>query len=360
MIQRVIILAYLLLNSELKGFIENPYYYFDEKNYNSALDIDALMLTQGWRAYKYEKTMPNTNYAYQPEKNLIVSGTVGEYFNPKKRPKKPLDINLIVYGEPVDTYTQEITSKGKYFFELDNVYKSNTELFMQVVDKKGKPIDFSINLDKSWSPKVHIQKEQNVALPRHIKSSFIERVEIDDKIQKKYETSSNTIALDEVKLKDYKLTPAREEFIALHGEPDTVIDGKELNEKAPDWNYGLFSVLRSKYKDDVDVILVGPPTGRQWLLARVKNYDFTYILVDNIPIHKWDYPYLEDFPADEIESIDIMRNPKDKNRYCTQTFPGARRCPERVALVNIYTHSKKGFFGLTKAKGVLTSNIRGF
>jgi len=143
-----------------------------------------------------------------------------------------LDINLIVYGEPVDTYTQEITSKGKYFFELDNVYKSNTELFMQVVDKKGKPIDFSINLDKSWSPKVHIQKEQNVALPRHIKSSFIERVEIDDKIQKKYETSSNTIALDEVKLKDYKLTPAREEFIALHGEPDTVIDGKELNEKS--------------------------------------------------------------------------------------------------------------------------------
>ncbi|WP_299121056.1 hypothetical protein [uncultured Winogradskyella sp.] len=354
------ILSYLLLNSELKGFVENPMYYFDKQNKDRGLDIDALMLTQGWRAYKYQKTTPNTTYAYQPEKNLTVSGTVGEYFNPNKKPKNPLDINLFVYGEPMNTYTQEITPQGKYYFELEDVYKSSAELFMQVVDKKGTPIDFNINVDKKWSPKVQIHKEQTVDLPSYIKSNFVLSAENENKIQQQYETAFNTVALDEVNIKGYKLTPAREEFIALHGEPDIVIEGKELNEKAPDWNYGLFSVLQSQFRDEVDVISVGPPVGRQWLLAKVKNYDFTYILVDNIPIFIGNYPDLQDFPVEEVESMDILRKPKDKNRYCAAAFPGARGCPKRVALINIYTYSKKGFFGITKAKGTLTSNMRGF
>ncbi|WP_400075925.1 MG2 domain-containing protein [Winogradskyella sp. R77965] len=354
------LISHLLLSSELKGFIENPTYYFDSTNYVSALDLDALLLSQGWRTYKYQKISANTYYTFKPEKHLVVSGTIGEYFNPKKRPKKPLDLNMFVYGEPVDIYKQEIDSSGKYRFEVEDIYKSNTELFMQVVDKKGKPIDFGINIDKKWNPKIEFKREQMVDLPSAIISSFTEREETNNKIQQDFEVAYNTVALDEVKLRDYKLTPAREEFIALHGEPDVVLKGKELNEKAPDWNYGLFSVLLSKYKDEVAVISVGPPLGRKWLMAKVKNYDFTYILVDNIPVFKDDYPRIQDLPVEEVESIDIIKKPKDKNRYCRDVFGFVNSCPERVALINIYTYSKSGLFGTTRAKGVLTSNIQGF
>jgi hypothetical protein len=45
--------SYFLLSSELKGAIENPNYYFNKENKDRHEAIDALMLTQGWRNYKY-------------------------------------------------------------------------------------------------------------------------------------------------------------------------------------------------------------------------------------------------------------------------------------------------------------------
>jgi hypothetical protein len=235
---------------------------------------------------------------------------------------------------------------------------------MQVVNKKGEPIDFNINLDKKWQPEISIKQEETVELPYQIVSSFTERVEAENKIQRDYEVAYNTVALDEVKLRDYKLTPAREKFIALHGEPDVVIDGKKLNENKPDWSHGVLSVLKAQYTDEIDVLY--SETMPPFLYAWDTRYDFTYVLIDNIPVvntrdENTDYRLIQDIPAEEVESIDIIRDPKDKRRYCTDVFMDPRvPCPQRVVLVNIYTKSGKGLFGMVKAKGVRTDEITGF
>lgn len=358
------IMSYLLLNSELKGLIENPSYYFDITNRDRAMDLNSLMLTQGWRDYKYQKSPAGVTYSYNPEKNIVVSGTVGEYLNPKKRPKKPLDINLFVYGNPAAVYSQEINYNGKYNFELDDIYKAKTEIFMQVVNKKGEPVDFNINLDKKWSPSLGLQKNNHkVELPERVISAFTEKIETENKVQQEYETQYNTIALEEVNIKGYKLTPKREEFIALHGEPDTVIEGKELIEKAPDWNYGIFSVLMAKYPNEVMVIDEGPrndPFLRAVVRGTERPGGFTYILVDNIPIQIRDYRLVGHIPVDQVESIDILRNPKNRNEYCQEVLSGPFCPPFSVALINIYTHSGNGLHGIVKTKGHLVNNINGF
>ena len=352
------ILAYLLLNSELKGFIERPDSYFDESNRRRYLNLDALMLTQGWRDYNYQKEAPLTTFQYQPETHLELSGTIGQYFNPKKRPKKPLNLNLIIQDETPQIHSIEIPENGEYHFQLDDIYKPDAEFFMQVVSKKGEPIDFGINLDKKWQPKVRKWQQQSFLLPSDIRINFTEQMEVINKIQQKYETTFNTIALDEVNVKGYKMTPEREKFIGLHGEPDVVIDGKKLNENAPDWSHGVFSVLKAQYSDVIQVLYTEtiPP----WLYVWDRRYDMTYVLVDNTPVHIDDYDIIQDIPADEVESIDIIRNPKDKNRYCSDTFPGIIFCPERAILVNIYTKSGNGLFGITKAEGVLINSVKGF
>src|SRR5690606_24126891 len=63
------ILSYLLLSSELKGHIENPRYYFNE-NEDRKADLDALMLTQGWRNYKYNQSL--YKLSFDPERNLTI------------------------------------------------------------------------------------------------------------------------------------------------------------------------------------------------------------------------------------------------------------------------------------------------
>src|SRR5690606_787758 len=65
------ILSYFLLSSELKGEIENPGFYLNN-NKNMLADLDALMLTQGWRHYKYAKTYKILSF--KPETSLSITG----------------------------------------------------------------------------------------------------------------------------------------------------------------------------------------------------------------------------------------------------------------------------------------------
>jgi hypothetical protein len=54
------ILNNLLLTSELKGYIEQPNYYFTDQSDKTRSDLDLLMLTQGYRRYEW-KNMLNTS-----------------------------------------------------------------------------------------------------------------------------------------------------------------------------------------------------------------------------------------------------------------------------------------------------------
>ncbi|MDR0824287.1 MAG: TonB-dependent receptor plug domain-containing protein, partial [Prevotella sp.] len=49
------ILTSLLLTSDLKGYIENPAFYFEKNNSLAIEALDNLMLTQGWRRYNIPK-----------------------------------------------------------------------------------------------------------------------------------------------------------------------------------------------------------------------------------------------------------------------------------------------------------------
>lgn len=51
------ILTNLLLTSDLKGKINDPGYYFDEKNQDAAKHLDLVMLTNGWRRFVWKEIM---------------------------------------------------------------------------------------------------------------------------------------------------------------------------------------------------------------------------------------------------------------------------------------------------------------
>jgi hypothetical protein len=70
------IMTNLLLESDLKGFVENPDYYFeaDDEKHQQALDL--LMLVQGWRRYDW-RYIDNPEYFqvdYLPEQKMVLYG----------------------------------------------------------------------------------------------------------------------------------------------------------------------------------------------------------------------------------------------------------------------------------------------
>lgn len=72
------IMASLLLTSDLKGYVEQPAYYFNGNNDKTRTDLDALMLTQGYRRFEWKNVLngmqPRDNFA--PESTFTISGRV--------------------------------------------------------------------------------------------------------------------------------------------------------------------------------------------------------------------------------------------------------------------------------------------
>jgi len=109
------IMSYLLLSSDLKGFIESPQQYFTD---NSAMTIektDILMLTQGWRRFDTKAivngNMPKTDYYL--EAGQAVSGKVLNIFN------KPVKDSEVIF---FSNYKNQINvaksdSSGQFIIE---------------------------------------------------------------------------------------------------------------------------------------------------------------------------------------------------------------------------------------------------
>ncbi len=70
------ILNYLLLTSDLKGYIEQPNYYFMHNTNQTYADLDNLMLTQGYRRFTWKQLLSDDDagFTYQPEKTLEIAG----------------------------------------------------------------------------------------------------------------------------------------------------------------------------------------------------------------------------------------------------------------------------------------------
>lgn len=79
------IVSTLLLSQELKGYVEQPAWYFADRGRSGYLDL--LMLTQGWRRYDIQKALKgNTEkVSIRPETSMSISGKVTSNVTTKGR-----------------------------------------------------------------------------------------------------------------------------------------------------------------------------------------------------------------------------------------------------------------------------------
>ncbi|MGD0756541.1 MAG: hypothetical protein ABR927_15930, partial [Bacteroidales bacterium] len=89
--------SWFLLESEVRGPVEEPSYYFDPSNPDRLKDLDLLLLTQGWRdfAWKYKKMI------YPPENGFTISGRVRKKFADVPVKNAVVNIGLFDKGKPL-------------------------------------------------------------------------------------------------------------------------------------------------------------------------------------------------------------------------------------------------------------------
>ena len=130
-LQKTNILNYLWLTSDLKGAIESPDYYFE--NSGAAVDkaTDNLMLTQGWRRFKWEEVLKNTkpSFTYLPEyEGHVITGKL----SPKIAglPDAGINVFLSVPGKNFKFSTNTSSANGLLRFNVEKFYGSR-ELIAQ-------------------------------------------------------------------------------------------------------------------------------------------------------------------------------------------------------------------------------------
>ncbi len=149
------ILSYILLTSDLKGYIEDPAYYFTPKDFKANIHLDYLMMTQGWRRFIWKDVLteqyPRLNYAV--ENGLSITGKALRY---NKKPSPKAKMTLLLKQKEVKNpliAVEECDSSGHFAF-YNLAFQDTCQVLVQAVKEKGgKGLD--ILLDTVPIPKVY-------------------------------------------------------------------------------------------------------------------------------------------------------------------------------------------------------------
>ena len=145
-------LSYLMLTSELKGYIEEPALYLADNAINTREKTDILMLTQGWRRFNTADVVKGkiSKPTFYMEAGQTLSGKVLNILN---KPTPHCDISMFSAYKSIFKLTQT-DSLGNYL--IDGIEFPDSTNFILKARKKKVFGDVEIVPDKDVFPNVSV------------------------------------------------------------------------------------------------------------------------------------------------------------------------------------------------------------
>lgn len=144
------ILTHLLLQSDVKGQIENPAIFFRDENRSTISKLDLIMLTHGWRRFNWEEKELNLNPTkiFDFAKGYNISGIVQSTNN---KPLANVLLNMIAQSKnKLDMYTT--TTKLDGSFVINNIsHLDSTKAVFNAYNNKKKTLNVKVTLDDRQS-----------------------------------------------------------------------------------------------------------------------------------------------------------------------------------------------------------------
>lgn len=186
----------LLLVSDLKGYIENPGWYFAEKSRKTQRGLDLLMLTHGWSRFDIKPFADQVvTPSYFVEKGQYISGRVLNFFGKEAKEAGIVAIN------PANNVVRTLESDEKGVFLVDGLdYCDSTTFVIQARNKKGLAI-VDIEMDEETVPEI----KSKILFPD---STFIVN---QDYLLSAAEAGMRVIHLDDVVIQGKRSQSAKEE-----------------------------------------------------------------------------------------------------------------------------------------------------
>lgn len=129
--------SYFLMESDIRGKVHNPAYYFDPANLKRLDHLDDLLLTQGWRDFLW-KTAPmvSESISYAAEKGITISGRVKQLLAEKPLVNNNMTLALM-NKKHFNFFNATTDSNGVYKFE-NLMFSGKTTMYLNSRNEKGK------------------------------------------------------------------------------------------------------------------------------------------------------------------------------------------------------------------------------
>lgn len=185
------IVNYLSLTSDLKGYIEDPGYYFKDSLQETRKNLDLLMMVHGWRRFTWNDVLNDKlpPPAYRHERGIPISGKVLKAGG--KQPPAGSVLKVITMDGNAVTLSPD--SVGRFYTD-GLLYYDSMMLVFQTENQKGKKQPYKFSLDPAAWPPPSTQRLTSF-LPFDA-SDFLQQ-SADEKLVEK---SSQVKILDEVKV----------------------------------------------------------------------------------------------------------------------------------------------------------------
>lgn len=143
--------SYMLLSSDLKGFVENPGYYFNSPNAQTDASLDILMLTQGWRRFDVDAILKREKlqYKFPIENGQYISGTVKNVLG------KPIANSIVIAMAPMQRLSRYVNTDSKGHFTINGIRFPENTYFVVQAAKKSKLVNYELKIDEEIFPKAY-------------------------------------------------------------------------------------------------------------------------------------------------------------------------------------------------------------
>ncbi len=145
------IFSSLLVTNDLKGYVHNPAWYFRSENDSVKTSIDLLMMTNGWRRFKWEELSQKSKepVLHKDPAFITLAGKITLRDTKKAFDSKPLMMMMIT--EDSTRRVQMINTDRDGKFNIDSLlfFGKTRVMFADIRGKKSQYIDAHLTVDTS-------------------------------------------------------------------------------------------------------------------------------------------------------------------------------------------------------------------
>lgn len=141
------IYSHILLSSDIKGYVHNPAYYFASKADSLQSNLDLVMMTNGWRRFRWEDVMAQRwpvikNY---PQQFVTVKGSV---LGLRETDLVGKDLSIIMQTKKGNNQflTVPVSRKGEFLIS-DLLFYDTAKLYYQFNNDKNKTLTSTASFD---------------------------------------------------------------------------------------------------------------------------------------------------------------------------------------------------------------------